>query len=303
MKNKLIQLLLIVIFLSLIINPSLITNSIYESINIFYKVLFPSIFPFFLISNLLISYNFQNTLHKIFGKLNNYLFHTSNSSNFVILMSMISGFPSGSKYIKQLLDKNLLDINKANYLITFTHFANPLFVLNLSRRYFNTNISYLILFSHIISNIIIGIIIRPKEKEVEKPILNSNIPSFSEALSYSIKSSFDLILIILGNTCLFFYISALIEYYLKLKGLDLVLINGFLDITKGINSINTLNTNILIKCFLLLNFLSFGGINIHMQVLNIIKESKIKYKNFLYGRISQCSISIIVFYIIYNLLY
>ena len=165
MKNKLIQLSLFVIFISLIINPKIIASSMNESIVVFITILFPSIFPFFLISDLLINYNFHAILNKYFSKLNNFLFHTSNSSNFIIIMSMLSGFPSGSKYIKTLYDKKTLDIDKANYLITFTHFANPLFVLTLTRKIFiNSYIPYIILFSHIFSNIIIGIIIRPKKK-------------------------------------------------------------------------------------------------------------------------------------------
>ena len=216
---------------------------------------------------------------------------------------MFSGFPSGTKFIKNLYEQKLLSIKQANYLIIFTHFANPLFVIiTVGIIFKNIKTVYLILFTHILSNIIIGIIIRPKEKEITKNIsLNSTLP-FSDALSKSITNSINLLLIILGNTCFFFIISKLITESFNLNIITSILINGLLDITKGINSISSFYINDTFKGILVLTFLSFGGVNIHMQVLSIIKDSKIKYKNFLLGRISQAAISSTLFYLLYTLL-
>ena len=301
MKNKLMQVLIFVIFLSLILKPDLITSEILNALNVFSNTLFPSIFPFFLISDLLISYNFCNTLNKYFSKINNFLFHTSNASNFVIIMSIFSGFPSGAKYIRTLYDKKMLSINQTNYLITFTHFANPLFVLTITKKLFhNSGISYLILFCHIISNIIIAIIIRTSKKEVHIELNNENNESFSTNLSNSIKSSLKLLLLILGNTCFFFIVTRLINEYFFLSNIYQVFINGFFDMTKGINSIPIVHSTIIFKAILTLTFISFGGINVHMQVLNIIDDTDIKYKNFLLGRISQLAISSVLFFVIYS---
>ena len=302
MKNKLIQILIFVIFLSLVFKSNLILAEVSNAINTFINVLFPSIFPFYLISNILINYNFCETLNKYFSRITNFLFHTSNASNFVIIMSIFSGFPSGSKYITDLYKKNILSLDQANYLITFTHFSNPLFVMAVTKPIFNNiKISYLILFAHIFANIIIGIIIRPKEKEKKTNIELNITDSFSNILSNSIISSLKLLAIILGNTCFFFIVTKLIVSYIDLSPIQNILINGLFDITKGMNSITIISNNIF-KAILSLTFLGFGGINIHMQVLNIIDNTNIKYKNFLLGRISQIGVSIIIFSIIYHFL-
>lgn len=302
MKNKLIQLLIFVIFLSLIFNRTLIISEISSALHIFIFTLFPSIFPFFVVSNLLINYNFHETLNKIFSKIINFLFHTSNASNFVIIMSIFSGFPSGTKYIRDLYDKNLLNIDQANYLITFTHFSNPLFVLILTNNIFNNQkISYLILIAHILSNILLGIIIRPKKSEEIKHLEKIKPLSFSNALTNSITSSLNLLLLILGNTCFFFIVTGILTSYLNFNLIEEILINGFFDLSKGISEISFINNHLLFKSFLVLTFLAFGGINIHMQILSIIENTKIKYKNFLYGRISQIALSILIFTIEYYL--
>lgn len=299
MKNKLIEVLIFIIFLSLIINSNLVTSELIEALKTFAFILFPSIFPFFLISDLLIYYNFPHTLNKFFKTITKKIFHTSNASTFVIIMSMLSGFPSGAKYIRTLLDKKMLTINQANYLITFTHFANPLFVITVTQKIFNDiNISYLILISMYLSNLIIGFIIRPKFEDNNNKMEYIETPSFSTCLSNSITNSINLLIIILGNTCFFFIVTKLITTYFNFNDVLTIFINGFFDITKGINSLTLIDGNIIFKGIVTLTFISFGGININMQVLNIISDTKIKYKNFLLGRICQIAISSAIFLIL-----
>ena len=303
MKTKLIQLFIFGIFLSLIINPLLVTTTISEAVNTFINVLFPSIFPFFLISDLLINYNFDKILSRIFSKINSFLFHTSTSSDFVIIMSLLSGFPSGAKYIKTLLDKNRLSINQANYLITFTHFSNPFFVFTITSIIFhNSKITSYILFSHIISNFIIAFICRPKKKEETIPISYKDIDSFSNILSTSIISSLKLLAIILGNTCFFFVLIELIFKYFNFNIICKIFISGFFDITKGITYLKAITGNYtLFKAIIITSFISFGGINVHMQVASILKDTKVKYKNFLLGRVCQVAMSSFILLIIYFL--
>lgn len=301
MKTKLVQTTIFVMFLSLIFKSSIVTTELKYALETFLWILFPSIFPFFLIGNLLIEYNFINILNKLLSKITTKIFHTTSTASFVILMSMVSGFPSGAKYIRDLYDKNMLSLEQANYLITFTHFANPLFVLTVTKNLFNnTNISILILISMYLSNLLIGIITRPKKIDQTIKMELNKVPNFSDALTNSIKSSFELLLLILGNTCFFFLLSRLLTTYFNYNQFINIIINGFFDITKGIQSISILSTTTIFKGILILTFICFGGINIHMQVKNIISNTNISYKNFLLGRICQIAISIFIFFIAYQ---
>ena len=105
-------------------------------------------------------------------------------------MSMLSGFPSGAKYIKTLLDRKLIDIYEANYRITFTHFADPLFVLTVTKGLFkSTKLSYIILICMYLSNLILGFIIRPKQvKNNKKSLVPLKVPNFSTNLTLSFLS-------------------------------------------------------------------------------------------------------------------
>ena len=93
------------------------------------------------------------------------LFYLPKEASFAFFTSLISGFPSGSKYVKDLLDKKLISEIDANYLIMFTHYSNPLFIVSTIGIFLLNNIKagYIILFSHVLSNIIIAFLFRKKK--------------------------------------------------------------------------------------------------------------------------------------------
>ena len=108
---------------------------------VIYRKLFPASFLFFTFSTLLIEYQ---GIEKISS-----LLKINSASAFCFLMSLISGFPSGSKYTKELLEKKLITEDKANYLVQFTHFPNPIFILGpVSLLFPNKKYGRMILFSN-----------------------------------------------------------------------------------------------------------------------------------------------------------
>ena len=126
MKKKYKNILILVILLSLlIINFISIDTIIIKIIDytiLFFKKIFPVSFIFLTLSNLLIEYNLIQILQRLFRIKSPYIY--------VFILSLISGFPSGAIYIKELLEKEIISINDANKLIMFSHFPNPLFVIN-----------------------------------------------------------------------------------------------------------------------------------------------------------------------------
>lgn len=155
--KRFLTLLFLIIFLILyLLNSTIIPTSIIDYSIIFFKRLFPVSFIFFIFSSLLIDYGLIELLSSFF-KLNSTKFY-------IFTMSLISGFPSGAKYIEELLSKEMITKEEANNYITFAHFPNPLFVLGTVASCTSKNIATKILLSIIISNFIISLIFNQKEK-------------------------------------------------------------------------------------------------------------------------------------------
>lgn len=287
----LIIIFLLIILISSLFNSNLIITSILEYTELFLTKLFPVSFIFFILSSLLIDYGLIETISK--------LFHINGATFFVTLMSLVSGFPSGSKYTKELLAKELITKDYANYLIKFTHFPNPLFVLGSVNIVLNNyNISFYLLISIILSNLIIALFLKPKVK-ISLPNKTLSITSFPQSLQNAIFSSFKTIILIYGTSLFFYLISILLSNILSLNNYNYVILMGIFDLTKGVFS-TTIISSILIRALIILIFISFGGVSIHMQVKSILFNSDIKYSSFLKGRLLATFLSIVIFLLIIN---
>ena len=300
MKRKYQELLAVLIilflYLGIFINPSLIIESGISSINIFKTKLFPSIFPFFVLASLLLELGLATKISIKLNPLIRKIFHVEGNSSFIILVSLISGFPSGSKYIKESLKTKSISKDTANYLLTFTHFANPLFVLGTCGLILNSlSLAYKILIIQILSNLILGIILRPKEIISSKITNNHQNKSFLEALPKAINDAIKVLLFMLGSITFFMFFSKLLTTTLSLNPFFNTILTGLLDMTSGISLVNTIDTTNYIKGLLVLTFITFGSFSVHLQVLNNIKEEDIKYKYFFIGRIIETSIALVLY--------
>lgn len=286
-QTNLILFFLLTILTLCIVNSTLITTSILDYTNLFFTRLFPASFIIFIISSILIDYGFINFLSKT--KLNGNILY-------VTIMSLISGFPSGAKYTKELLDKKLITEDVANYLISYTSFPNPIFVLGSIATILTKKIAINLLLSIIISNFILAIFLKPKKTKNFLLQKNTN-PNFSKSLSLATISACKTLLIVYSSSLFFYLITVLLNNYFTFKPLHYVILNGIFDLTKGIFS-TIIIPNITLKSVIILIFLSFGSISIHIQIKSIISDTLIKYKNYLLGRFLATALSIIIFFLI-----
>lgn len=285
-KNNLIIIFLILLLTLFIINSELVIKSILSYTNLFMEKLFPASFIFFIISSLLIDYNFIEKISK--------LLHINGSIFYVVVMSMLSGFPSGSKYITDLLERELISTKIANYLIIFTHFPNPIFILgSVSSIFKDKMIPIFILISLIISNLLIGVFLYPKDKEKFK-ITKSEPTNFSINLKKAIYGSIRTMILIYGTSVFFYLIITILNNYLNLSLYNYIFVNGLFDLTKGVFLTSLINNEVLRAIYIII-FISFGGISINMQVKSIIADTNIKYKNFILGRFFQIILSMSIF--------
>ena len=68
-----------------------------------------------------------------------------------------------------------------------------------------------------------------------------------------------------------------------------------MDLTSGINLVPTLSISIELKALLMLIFITFGSLSVHLQVINAIKNTNLSYTNFFIGRILESIIAVILF--------
>ena len=285
-KSILLLVTLMIYLLLCLFNPNQVTNNILDYSLLFLKSLFPVSFIFFIISRLLIDYGLLDIIYK-------YL-NLNSSKLYVFIISIISGFPSGAKYTRDLLESNYINTTEANQIIKYCHFPNPLFVLGTVSLILNDNLALKILIAIIISNFIIFIFNYHSTSIIPN---NSNNNTLASNLNKAIVNSFNTIINIYGTSLFFYLFSTLTTKYFCFNSYLYTFISGLFDLTNGIFTTSLIN-NTLIQSYFVLLFISFGSISIHIQVNNLIANSSINYIEYLKGRI----IGTIIAFIIFNLL-
>ena len=305
MKDKIFNSIIIIIslfvLLELFIKKKVIYSAILYALNIWAKVLIPSLFPFFIISDILINYNITSYIPRYIKSFLKKLFNISENQITILLLSMISGFPSNARNTRTLYDNNLITLEEANHILMFSHFANPMFILTTIALFFfkNKEIGIILFISHYLSNMILGFLVRNIGKYNDNIYdNNSTFDSFGNIFVKSIKKSIDTILMICGILVVFMMLSNIIITTFNFNVYNAAIIKGIFEITIGIEAICKLNISNIYKCVISSCFLAFGGVSVHVQVLSQITNTKIKYSYFLLGRLYQLIISGIITFII-----
>lgn len=311
-----IMLVLLFFVFEILTESSSILNSVKFSFSIWTNNIFPSLFPFFVLSSILVNYGFIELVAELCQPIMNVLFRVKGKCAFIFIMSIISGFPSNAKYTRELYLRGDLTKEEASKILTFTHFSNPLFILGTISVLFlnNKEAGILILLCHYITNLFIGILFRnyyPSKKENNKisfkrAILNmhnkriQNKDSFGTILTNALTDSIQTLLLILGVVTVFLVITTILDNNLNLNNYYQSVLNGIFEMTQGLKYVSLLNIPLKLKATLSTMIISFGGLSVHMQMISILSDTKISYFPFLTARIMHVTIASIFVYVLFD---
>ena len=307
LRNKIIPLIFLSFTICLVIFAKETLPAAKNGLILWASSVVPSLFPFFVATELLGKTNLVYSLGKVLNKIMKPIFNVPGYGAYPFLMGIISGYPIGAKIVCDLRKKNLCTKEQAERLLSFTNNSGPLFIIGTIgiMQFLDFRTGVLLLITHILGCITTGIIFRfwKKEKEMEtisnsqKRILepqnslfenlkSSPSPSLSlgDTLSSAINNSIQNILMIGGFVVIFSVVISII----KKIGITSSFIIGLFEITNGIKEIaqysnTSISAAIITSAFLL----GFGGISILLQVLSIISKSDLSIKPYILGKLLQ----------------
>ena len=311
--------IIILIFLGIetLTESDTVLKAVEFALDIWKSNIFPSLFPFFMLSEFLIHYGFVELVSELFRNLMQKMFRINGYASFVFIMSIISGFPSSAKYTRELYLNGKLNKDEATKLLTFTHFSNPLFILGTVSILFlkNKDVGILILLCHYSINIIIGLIFRnyaPSKDEFQKTSIKrallmmhkkriANASSFGKIISVAISNTIQTLLLILGTVTVFLIITTIIDNNLPVNQYYQAIINGTIEMTQGLKYVSLLEIPLKLKSVLTVMILSFGGLSVHIQMFSILSDTNIKYLPFLAARLLHSALSGLLLYFSFDI--
>ena len=330
LKRNFIPLLFFVFMLCLIFFSKSNIIAVKGSLNIWINNVVPSLFPFFIATELLNNTNIPKQIGYLFNKIMRPLFNVPGIGAYALFMGVVSGYPVGAKIFTNFRNNNLCTKEEAERLITFTNNSGPLFILGTVGilLFYDSSIGILLLFTHILACLSVGIIFRfwksrtGYSRSIDVLPNNLTFNSLGEVISKSILSAiksivliggfvvfFGIIISILKNAQLFNFLFILLSPVFNFLHLStdfiLPIFTGIIELTNGITMVSSvasknLAINVVIAAFLL----GFGGISIALQVLSITSTSDISIKPYILGKLLHGVIaSFYTFLIIYFIPY
>lgn len=118
------------LFAAMLFFPKAVFNGASEGLLLWFQIIFPTLFPFLVITNLLMSTGGLSFVAGVFGKPLRCLFRVSRHGAFAVLSGFLCGYPMGAKVTADLLRKKLITKEEAQYLLSFCNNTSPIFIIN-----------------------------------------------------------------------------------------------------------------------------------------------------------------------------
>ncbi|MBY0120816.1 sporulation integral membrane protein YlbJ [Bacillus sp. S/N-304-OC-R1] len=323
-KTIILALSVTLMALSLISFPQESVDASIRGLNMWWEIVFPSLLPFFIVSEMLIGFGVVRFIGVLLEPLMRPLFRVPGVGGFVWAMGMASGFPAGAKLTARLRQEGQISKTEAERLVSFTNCSNPLFIFGaVSVGFFhNAKLGIILALAHYLGNFTVGLIMRfygrnnedtNKEKHGKPSIryalsilhrtrLNDNRP-IGKLLGDAVMSSISTLLMIGGFIILFSVINKLL-YHLGItsflaSGLEVLLtgfglpaelstpfISGIFEITLGSQLTSQVQEATLMQQAVITSFiLAFSGFSVQAQVASILAQTDIDFKPFFIARI------------------
>lgn len=148
--------------LSLLIFSKSNIPAIRKGLSLWANSVVPTLFPFFVATELLMNTNCIYILGKFFNIIMKPLFNIRGEGSFAFIMGLISGYPVGAKIACNFRKNNICSKEECERLLSFTNNSGPLFIVGTIgiSFYKNSTIGILLLITHILASISVGIIFR-----------------------------------------------------------------------------------------------------------------------------------------------
>ncbi|MGE7827743.1 sporulation integral membrane protein YlbJ [Paenibacillus sp. NPDC093718] len=164
--KKMGWLMLVTALLSVIVLMALFPEAALQSalrgLSIWWDVLFPSLFPFFVISEVLLGFGVVHLIGTLLDPMMRPLFRIPGAGGFVAAMGYVSGYPVGAKLTAKLWEQKMVNREEGERLVAFTTSSDPIFLIGaVSIGFFHDpKIGLILALSHYGGGFLVGLIMR-----------------------------------------------------------------------------------------------------------------------------------------------
>ena len=311
-RDALLGLALLCATLGLMFYPQEAMSAARDGLTLCYNVIIPSLFPFFVLSSLVVELGLAGYLGRALEKVMRPLFNVSGACASAFALGFIGGYPVGAKTAISLYEKGMCSRTEAERLLAFCNNSGPAFILGVvgAGVFGSSKVGLLLYLAHAAASVCVGIRFYKAgggSREGARPAPRFQAQRFTAAFTGSIKSSFLSTLNICAFVVFFTVVIRLLFLSGVLSGVSWVLgtllsplgfsqawagrlLTGFLEISSGVWTLSgsgALAGRLSMAAFML----GWAGVSVHCQVLSFIGGSGLSVRTYLVGKLLHGGLS------------
>ena len=305
-RDALLGLILLGAGAALILHPTQSMEAGRQGLQLCFQVIIPSLFPFFVLSSLVVELGMTQYLGRVVERLMSPLFRVNGAGSCALVLGLVGGYPIGARTAIDLYKKGLCSKTETQRLLAFCNNCGPAFMFGVvgAGVFASSSIGFLLYFAHVAASLCIGILFRFYGSETPGAI-RSSLPQFqatrlSTAFTISVKNAFASV----WNICAFVVFFTVVIRLLNLWGaMDLSanllsalfslvgfdsastrnLLIGLLEVSSGVTSlsgVDGLSGQLTVAAFML----GWAGLSVHCQVLSFLHDTDLSPGTYLIGK-------------------
>ena len=268
--------------LALVLWPGEAMSAMKDGLSLCGNVILPSLFPFFVLSSLVVELGMSRCLGRLFQPVMAPLFRVNGACASAVALGFIGGYPVGARTAIALYESGQCSRTEAERLLAFCNNSGPAFILGVvGTGVFGSGAAGLLLYlAHVAASLLVGVLFRfyryrEPPRPSRQPEAHFQAARFSAAFTRSVTSSLASAL----NICAFILFFTVTIRMLTLSGL----LTGVLEVSSGVSSLTggALSGRLSMAAFML----GWAGLSVHCQVLAFLGDSGLSMGTYLWGKL------------------
>ena len=303
LRGKLLTLTLLFAAAALIAAPGEAMEGAKSGLTLCFNVIVPSLFPFFILSSLVVDLGLAAQLGRLMEKIMRPLFRVSGSCASAVALGFIGGYPVGARTALQLYQQGLCSKTEAERLLAFCNNSGPAFILGVvgAGIFGDSRVGFLLYLTHALASLLVGLLFRFYGRDRghsgirhAKPIETVTLPAaFTGAVTRSLQSTLN----ICSFVVFFSVVLQLLTAYGVLSAVANVLalfgfegewarrlVAGLLELSSGVSSLSG-GGSFAGLASMAAFMLGWAGLSVHCQVLSFLVDSGLSAKVYLAGKL------------------
>lgn len=279
------------------IEPSSMGKGVRNGLFLCGETVIPSLFPFMIFSDFLVRSELANSVGGFVSPITEKLFKLPGCSACAVIMSLIGGFPVGTRMISQLLDSRAVSASQAKRMMWFCVNSGPAFVIGAvgATMLASRKCGIILFISQTSAALIIGFLSRffggENEKQEPKKVGTINACVLTESVSCATAAMLNVCAWILAFSAFVPFLTELSE---KNEMFGLVILTA--EVTGGCAFAAEK-----LPSFLIAPILCWSGLAVHMQLLPYIKNIGMSLPEFWLSRLVNGIVVLPISFVLFKL--